>query len=239
MGENEDDSGDDDGCGLVDTDKRVEEAMQRAQGMITTDLRPNDIQEDNLVSDFVSAGCGCSKWNRKQCSEQFSDDYFKSVRGSCAELSRSELDLVILGQLLACTNQSPGVVTESRNKEAECQRSYTTLFHQSKPVCAKTFGMLHGIGRTRLKNLVKSLKENGLTPRTHGNAKRKPHHALTLSSTQYVVKFIFNYAEQNAYQEECQVTAVLISSSYHLARRNDKSGDCTALLLKRKTPFTA
>ena len=52
--ENEDDSeGDDDGCGLVDTDKRVEEAMQRAQGMITTDLRPNDIQEDKLVSDCI------------------------------------------------------------------------------------------------------------------------------------------------------------------------------------------
>ena len=74
MGENEDDSEGDDGCGLVDTDKRVEEAMQRAQGMITTDLRPNDIQEDKLVSDFVSAGCGCSKWKGKQCSEQFSND---------------------------------------------------------------------------------------------------------------------------------------------------------------------
>ena len=84
--------------------------------MITTDLRPNDTQEEMLVSDFVSVGCGCSKWKGKQRSKQFSDNYFKSVRGSCAELSRSELDLVVLGQLLACTNQSLGVVTEQRSR---------------------------------------------------------------------------------------------------------------------------
>ena len=37
------------------------------------------------------------------------------VRQSCAELTRSELDLAILGQLLAFTNSSPGVVTASRH----------------------------------------------------------------------------------------------------------------------------
>ena len=193
------DDGDDDGCGVVDTDSRVQEAMRRAQGIteVTIDLLPTDIQENQVVTDFVSAGCGCTKANGRQCSEQFSLEYLKSVRESCAELSRSELDLVIMGQLLACTNQSSSVVTSSRNPEAERQRSYTTLFHQSKPVCAKTFGMLHGVGRTRFKNLLKSLKKYGLTPRTHGNAKKKPHHALSLSSIEYVVRFIHNY-EQNA-----------------------------------------
>ena len=182
------------------TPRRVQEAIQRAQAMpeVAIDLLPGDICEDQLVADFVSAGCGCTKVNGKQCSEQFSLEYIKSLRASCAELSRSELDLVILGQLLACTNQSPGVVTASRNPAAERQRSYTTLIHQSKSVCAKMFGMLHGIGRTRFKNLVKSLKEKGLTPRTHGNAKKKPHHALLLCSIEYVVRFIHNYAEQNA-----------------------------------------
>lgn len=58
--------------------------------------------------------------------------------------------------------------------------------------------MLHGVGRTHFKNLLKSLKKNGLTPRTHGNAKKRPHHALSLSSIEYVVRFIHNYAEQNA-----------------------------------------
>ena len=143
---------------------------------VAVDLLPGDIHEDQLVTVFVSAGCGCTKVNRKQCSEQFSLEYIKSLRASCAELSRSELDPVILGQLLACTNQSPGVVITSRNPAAERQRSYTALFHQSKSVCAKMFGILHGIGRTRFKNLLKSLKENGLTPQTQGNARIKPHH---------------------------------------------------------------
>ena len=109
MRESEDDSEGDDG--LVDTDKQVEEALQRAQGMITTDLHTNDIQEDKLISDFVSDGCSCSEWNGNQ---HLQHDYFKLVRG--VDLSRSELDLLILGQLLACTNQSPGVVTESHNR---------------------------------------------------------------------------------------------------------------------------
>ena len=86
-----------------------------------------------------------------------------SLLVSVTLVSVCELDVVILAQLLACTNQSPGVVAAARNLAAELQKSYTTLIHQSKSVCAKMFGMLHGIGRTRFKNLLKSLKENGLT----------------------------------------------------------------------------
>ena len=42
------------------------------------------------------------------------------------------------------------------------------------------------------------MKENGLTPRVHGNTKRKPKHALSYTTTEFVVRFLFNYAEQNA-----------------------------------------
>ena len=59
------------------------------------------------------------------------------------------------------------------------------------------FRMLHGIGEKRFKNLMKSLKEDGLTPRIHGNTKRKPHHALSLSSVEHVVRFLLNYTEEN------------------------------------------
>lgn len=120
-----------------------------------------------------------------------------TVRLSCAELTRSELDLVILGQLLAFTNNSPGVVTTSRHARGERQCSSTSYFHQGKQVCVKMFRMLHSIGEKRFKHLMKSLKEDGLAPRIHGNMKKKPHNALSFSSIEYVVRFLLNYTEQN------------------------------------------
>ena len=147
----------------------------------------------------MSAGCGCRKGvGGQSCSTQFSQDHLVSIRQSCAELSRSELDLVILGQLLACTNRSSGVVTSSRHTAANRERSSTAFLHQGQPVCVKTFRMLHGIGEKKLKNLMKSLKEDGLAPRVHGNSKRRPHNALSFTSIEYVIRFLLTYTEQNA-----------------------------------------
>ena len=41
------------------------------------------------------------------------------------------------------------------------------------------------------------MKENGLSPRVRGNVSRKPKHALSFTSIEYVVRFLFNYAEQH------------------------------------------
>ena len=174
--------------------------MQTAQAQLEMPLEPlpSDIQEEKVISDFILAGCGCKKGGGgKQCYTQFSQEYILSVRQSCAVLTRSELDLAILGQLLAFTNRSPGVVTASRHVAGERERPSTSFYHQGKQVCVKMFRMLHGIGEKRFKNLMKSLKEDGLAPRIHGNTKRKPHHALSFSSVEYVVCFLHNYTEQN------------------------------------------
>ena len=196
----ESDSGEDDLGGLVDTDEQVREAMAMAQAQLDVPFEPlpNDIKEDELVAQFLLGGCGCQKGGGgKQCCTQFSNEYLLSVRQSCAELTRSELDLVILGQLLAFTNQSPGVVTASRHAAQKRERPGTTYYHQGQQVCVKTFHKLHAIGEKRMKNLLKSLKEDGLAPRIHGNTKRKPRHALSFASVEYVVRFLLNYTEQN------------------------------------------
>ena len=65
-------------------------------------------------------------------------------------------------------------------------------------MCSKMFRFLHGIGETRLKSLSRHFQQSGLTPRTHGNMKRKPAHALSFLSIKYIVTFIHNYAEQHA-----------------------------------------
>lgn len=161
---------------------------------ITITSLPTDQAEKDLVSAFMASGCGCIK----QCSKQFSVEYMTSVRESCAKLTNTELDMAILGQLMASTNTSTSVSTVARHQEAERQRAYTYFLHQGKIVCASTFRFLHGIGIKRFKNLLKNLKENGLSPRVHGNTNRKPKHALSYASTEYVIRFLLTYAEQHA-----------------------------------------
>ena len=106
--------------------------------------------------------------------------------------------MVLLGQLMASSNDSDHVVAKSHQLERERQKKYTTFHHAGKIVCGKTFWFLHTVGRQRVYNLTKSLNENGLTPRTHGNANRRPKHSLSYESTEYVVRFLISYAEQNA-----------------------------------------
>ena len=61
----------------------------------------------------------------------------------------------------------------------------------------KTFCFLHTKGNKRLKNLSKNLRENGLTPCTHGNTHKRPKHSLPFEATEFVVRFLLSYAERN------------------------------------------
>ena len=142
--------------------------------------------------------CGCKKSVGSQpCSSQFSTDHLLSVGASCSELTRSELDMVVMGQLMAGMNDDSSTNPHSRNREDRQRASYT-LHHQGKQVCEKMFRFLHSIGDTRYKNLKKSLCTKGLATPSHGNLKLSPAHALSLSSTEFVVRFVLNYTEQNA-----------------------------------------
>ena len=68
-------------------------------------------------------------------------------------------------------------------------------FCHGHPICLTTFLMLHGIGEKWFRNLLKHYKLNGVCLRMHGNRKRKPWNAASLSDKERAVKFITNYAE--------------------------------------------
>ena len=55
-----------------------------------------------------------------------------------------------------------------------------------------------GIGMKRLDIFSKCLRVNGFTARVHGNIHRKPKHALSFSSTEYVVRFLLTYSEEHS-----------------------------------------
>ena len=84
-------------------DELVQEAMTQLPTVssVDYDVRDVDTQEDDLVTKFMTSGCGCSQFSGKECSIQFTNEHVSQARGRCLELSHNELDIVLLGQLQA------------------------------------------------------------------------------------------------------------------------------------------
>ncbi len=122
-------------------------------------------------------------------------DHYQRVRDECRQLSHSELDLVVMGQLLALT-QRDETTQAKHHSPKERKRSFTCFKHGGHDICIKTFCFLHTIGRSKFEAIKASFQSNGLCPRKR--AYTKPRHALRLSDIEYVVSFVRNYAEDNA-----------------------------------------
>ena len=144
----------------------------------------------------MNVGCPCTKWNGQSCSLQFSKEYVKEYRFSSMELTTSDLDLVIMVQLKACTNSSSFVATDSRHEHHK--RSYTNFLHQGKPICMVMFRFLHTSGDKKMRNISKALMFGGIAPRVHGNTRKLPKNTLTLAVVQDVIRFLLYYCEQHA-----------------------------------------
>ena len=147
----------------------------------------------------------------------------KDVRLSFRALSSSEMDMALMGQLMAYSNTNS--FTSSFHKTPhERSRPHTVYYHQGKSICNVMFHFLHGISKNKLYNITRSLIENGLTPKVHGN----PVHTITLKSVEYVVHFLLNFAEQHALLLPGHVLG-MTSSYCHQALQ---SGRCTKRLLQ-------
>ena len=168
----------------MDTEERIQEALNTATQM-PTEIAVADVDYDADIESFVDNDCGCTLHNGQACSTRFAYSHIKRVRYAAMELNRSELDLIVIGQLAATVS-----IHDSK-------RSYTSFLHSGQRVCKKTFLFLHGIGEKRLKNITKHYLQNGYVGRTHGNTRRKPRHALSLDCIKYIVSFILNYSEMH------------------------------------------
>ena len=119
---------------MVDTRKCEREAIQllrddAAVHNITITDQPSGNFEEQAISEFMSSGCGCSKGLGKPCCQQFPDEYIRTYRLGCIELTHSELNMIILGQLAACVNSSSGVFTVNHHAEWEREKSHKSFTH--------------------------------------------------------------------------------------------------------------
>ncbi|KAJ7389579.1 hypothetical protein OS493_030263 [Desmophyllum pertusum] len=72
----------------------------------TIEWRGSDISENQKVESFLKEGCGCLyDIEDKNCSTRFSVEKVLNHRQVCLEMTPSELDMVVLAQLEACTRQ--------------------------------------------------------------------------------------------------------------------------------------
>ena len=167
--------------------------------IINLDPEPRqvDLDEEASIASFMATTCGChGRQAYGPCSAWFTSTYVLSVRASCSELSHSELDLAVMGQLLAGMATTSTARTTHHSTQLR-QRSSCTYMHNGNQICEKMFRILLGIGCTRLKNLKKNVCTHGLSLRVHGNTRRTPSNVTSLSSVEFFVLFLLNFSEQN------------------------------------------
>ena len=145
-------------------DSLLEEEQETQQPLVVNTEPVSSITQnsDNLeneerviVDRFLQNGCG-------GCSSTFHADSLEGYKRDCRELTRAELDMALLGQLAAFTNDNAVTVrSSSRDSQPSVsrQKSYRLFWHAGHRVCRKTFLFLHAISEKRLRNLQKSLRE--------------------------------------------------------------------------------
>ena len=156
----------------------------------------NDQQENNnvitKVQTFIQDGCGCSRGlSGIQCSSQFTQEAILKNVYNCLELTRAELDLVVLANIQAFT-----AIEETGEKRK--RNSPFTFQYQSRPLCKDMFLNLYGISKSRFQRLLHHWQNYGMSVRTHGNSKRLPHNTLPQAVAEDVKNFLSNFVDENA-----------------------------------------
>ena len=167
-----------------------------ATGQIETssvpiDKRNLDEAEEQLIWQFAQDGCKCDLGpNKRPCCTTISVEHFRSVRCQMLELTHDELDLVVMGQVMAgCFSGET-----SLHRGQQRGKSYTTFTHQGQRICQKTFLFLHTMGYWRFKAIKANYIANGVVARVHGGTGKPKNHSLSLSQIRDIVQFILNYA---------------------------------------------
>ena len=153
-------------------------------------------EENEEVIRFLNTGCGCSGGvNGSPCSESISKEAIVFNHNNCKELSSTELDMVILANIQASDHSEQHGSKAGRKHK---RRSRCSFHYKSIPICKKMFLFLYCISDSRFRSLKEHYGNHGITPRMHGNTKKRPSNALPYTVVEDITAFISNYVEENA-----------------------------------------
>ena len=100
----------------------------------------------------------------------------QEARDECQQLTREQLDMVVMGQLRTLCQSDP-LTQKNKARNSERKRTCTPYHFQGHRVCRDTFVFLHTMSIARLNTIKQSWMENELCPR--GQAKVLPHNTTT------------------------------------------------------------
>jgi len=155
-------------------------------------------KEDSKLSSGSTFTCLCQLNSGKPCSQRYLQHQLLDLRMTHLEMTRAELDLVILAHISSGLHGSSSTVCSKRKEQTSRQKDRVDYYHEGHKICRSTFMFIHAVFKDRLAALLKHYTENGVTPRQHGNIGKQPHNALSPEDCQAVVDFVTNYAEINA-----------------------------------------
>ena len=110
-----------------DSDENCSQA-EVSQDADTIEWRESDIKEKQQVESFLKVGCGCShEVEEENCSNRFSAEKVLTHRQVCLEMSTSELDMIVLALLKACTRQDENSRSSRQTTKRKRTRMYFTF----------------------------------------------------------------------------------------------------------------
>lgn len=96
------------------------------------ELRPIDEKEQRIVEEFLEKTCGCRNVNGGPCSVALAEK-FLVARARCAELDKTSLDYVLLGQVMASMNTGTDIISRRRPSKERERNSYK-YYHEGVKV---------------------------------------------------------------------------------------------------------
>ena len=108
-------------------------------GTIEIEHRDVDRDEKAKVEKSCADGCGYTLANKRPCSSQFSVKQFQEMRGNAAELSWGELNMAVMGQIMALTSCDPVPLNaiKHRHRLKMRERNSTVFYHRGYRVCRR------------------------------------------------------------------------------------------------------
>ena len=87
-----------------------------------------DVRERQMIEEYLMEGCGCLR----RCSSHIDESFLSKMRSNCAKLTHNQLDLLVMGQLLAVVNYSAATTSMRHEPHHRIKKSTQFLFGGDK-----------------------------------------------------------------------------------------------------------
>ena len=175
----------------------VDEDLPSDEHTVNLDESLEDQMEKKAIDKlFVSACCSLGP-KKGACWTHFDRKAIINARRQSQELTKDELDLVVLANLQA-GRASSHLFPQSEMTSSTPSRTVVNYSFGGKRICRTMFSFLYAIGHARLENLIKHYSSEGITTRVHKLSHQSPHNQTSFDTIQRIKTFIELFTDNHA-----------------------------------------